>query len=930
MKINNTKNSEKILGSINNYILKEDIGHGNFGKMKLAIYKPTGDEYAVKIMNKDIIKQKMKNIAFRENEIVTRFHHINVINVFELIEDKENFYIIMEYCQNGELFEYIVKNKKLSDVEASMFFYQLINGVSYIHKKGVAHRDLKPENILLTKDKVLKIIDFGLSHEVNGDSLLKTKCGSPSYAAPELINDKNYNGFKIDTWCCGIILYSMVCGYLPFDGENSTELFKSILKCEPEYPDFLSKNCKKLIKSILVTDPNKRITLEEIKLSDFYLQGKEFCKINYNINLEELDKKSYLIKEEDNRDKITYVSDDNESIKENINKINNENNFDKKENKKGPDLLTNNKYKDFYDNIEAIIKKYNKVLDDNVNDKENQNIKNDKDLNDNANDKQNQNIKNDKNGNIQKEKSINDINVENENKKPQVLLSTINDYTVMDKYPNMNSNSSKNKMNSLSNTFRLKIIKSNKNINNISSIKNIINDDNYKYNNILEMEAKDHQNHLLNEPIKLNTNINSNNNSININNNSKSNKYFSKEDKGFRLLETNTNEFNKSINKFLINTNDDQKFFSLHPQLNIKLSKKVVIDSNNSNNRGNINSMKERLNNFTNMKTVNNFNFENMRNKSFQRNIKKIPPIKNGGNILINTNLYCNDLNININNLNINNNNENFNNLNNFNDTNFLINTDKIKININNINNNNENIGNYIKFKNNVINKNKKNNSKTVHKIGDNTFTENITYNNPPRDISYKQKNNVNKIITNYGFSKKILKNSIDLSNINNQGFLRRKIFNNYYNNNINITSNSNNINDTNNENDVTDEINKNKTINNNKTKKLIKINNNNSLEKTPKNTKNKESEDKFFNFVKKNYKKNKNSIDNSSRNNNNIKKIINKYDSKEEKDKINKGYKYQIAIKEFIDSINNCNNTNNNNKLNTSGNNNKNFLPYL
>ena len=187
MKNDNFNNIKKQIGDINNYIIKDELGEGNFAKIKLAIYIPTGDKYAMKILNKETIKQKMKNIAFKENEIITRFNHINIIKVFELIENSENYYIVMELCEKGELFDYIVSKKKLSEEEASMFFYQLINGVSYLHSKGISHRDLKPENLLLTNEKILKIIDFGLSHEFDENILLKTKCGSPSDAAPEII-----------------------------------------------------------------------------------------------------------------------------------------------------------------------------------------------------------------------------------------------------------------------------------------------------------------------------------------------------------------------------------------------------------------------------------------------------------------------------------------------------------------------------------------------------------------------------------------------------------------------------------------------------------------------------------------------------------------------------------------------------------------------
>ena len=223
----------------------------------------------------------MKNSIFKENEIITRFNHINVVYVFQILEDSENFYIIMEYCKHGELFDYIVKKEKLTEEESSIFFYQLINGIEYIHSKGISHRDLKPENLLLAENKILKIIDFGLSHEFEGDELLKTKCGSPSYAAPEIICCPFYDGFKVDIWCCGIILYAMLCGYLPFEGEDNNLLFQNILNCDPEFPEFLSDLSKDIILQILNPDPETRITIEEIKKHKFYLKGKKLCKIDY-------------------------------------------------------------------------------------------------------------------------------------------------------------------------------------------------------------------------------------------------------------------------------------------------------------------------------------------------------------------------------------------------------------------------------------------------------------------------------------------------------------------------------------------------------------------------------------------------------------------------------------------------------------------------
>ena len=285
-----------LYSDINNYEFKKTIGEGNFAKVKLSIFKPTNEELAIKIINKNKLKQKMRNTLFRETEIISKLKHPNIITVFQMLEDQENFYIIMENCKNGELFDYIVKNQNLSENEAALFFYQLINGVEYIHSRNIVHRDLKPENLLLTENKIIKIIDFGLSHPFDGSVLLKTKCGSPSYAAPEIITCTEYNGFKTDIWCCGVILYAMVCGFLPFEGDNDTELFKSIIECNPEIPKELNRETIKLIRKIFTKNPDERITIPEIKKTEFYLKGKKLFNMKY-YQLNEDKKKFDLMKQ---------------------------------------------------------------------------------------------------------------------------------------------------------------------------------------------------------------------------------------------------------------------------------------------------------------------------------------------------------------------------------------------------------------------------------------------------------------------------------------------------------------------------------------------------------------------------------------------------------------------------------------------------------
>ena len=267
---------------LKDYTFIKDIGEGNFGKVKLSIMNSTKEKYAIKILDKEKLKSQTKSTKYNEIQIISRLKHPNIIYVEKILEDEKNYYIIMEYCEKGELFDYIVEKERLNPTEASMFFYQLINGVSYIHKQGFAHRDLKPENLLLTKDKILKIIDFGLCHDFNNKKFLKTKCGSPSYAAPEILKGFPYDGFKTDIWCCGIILYAMLCGYLPFDGDDNQEIFQSIVECEPEFPDFLEDDSINLLIWLLDPEPKDRITIHEIKNHSFYLKGKYYYGIQYD------------------------------------------------------------------------------------------------------------------------------------------------------------------------------------------------------------------------------------------------------------------------------------------------------------------------------------------------------------------------------------------------------------------------------------------------------------------------------------------------------------------------------------------------------------------------------------------------------------------------------------------------------------------------
>ena len=334
--------------TIGDYIIKKTIGSGTFSTVKLGTHRITQKKVAIKILDKNKIESRddLERII-REMQILTEMHNPFVIKVYKIYEDKNNFLIIMEYCEGGELFNYIVKKKRLSEEEASYFFFQLINGIEYIHSKGIAHRDLKPENLLLSKNKILKIIDFGLSNFYDGTKRLQTPCGSPCYASPEMVKGKRYDGFNIDIWAIGVILFAMLCGYLPFeDDENDTDvLFNEIIRNKIDYPYFLSKLSLDILQKILVSDPLQRITIDEIKNHPFYLKGEkifrnkfeekqndEEVQTNKNEKKEKKEKDKEKSKEKEIKDekKETKTEDNSKKeIKQENKEIKNEN--DKKE-----------------------------------------------------------------------------------------------------------------------------------------------------------------------------------------------------------------------------------------------------------------------------------------------------------------------------------------------------------------------------------------------------------------------------------------------------------------------------------------------------------------------------------------------------------------------------------------------------------------------
>jgi 5'-AMP-activated protein kinase, catalytic alpha subunit len=211
--------------------------------------------------------------------------HPAFVQLFEIIENAEHVYLIMEYACGGELFDYIVQRDKLTEKEASKFYAQILHGIEYLHSKGIAHRDLKPENLLLDSQKRLKIVDFGLSNSYQEGQTLKTACGSPCYAAPEMIAGKRYNGIDVDIWSSGVTLYAMLVGYLPFEDSDTSLLYKKIILGQYDEPSHLSAHAKQILRALMTTDPSKRITLAKIKKLPFICQhSRQDRSSSYSLN----------------------------------------------------------------------------------------------------------------------------------------------------------------------------------------------------------------------------------------------------------------------------------------------------------------------------------------------------------------------------------------------------------------------------------------------------------------------------------------------------------------------------------------------------------------------------------------------------------------------------------------------------------------------
>ncbi|KAM4714413.1 serine/threonine-protein kinase MARK2 isoform 9-T10 [Anableps anableps] len=276
---------------IGNYRLLKTIGKGNFAKVKLARHVLTSKEVAVKIIDKTQLNSSSLQKLYREVRIMKMLNHPNIVKLFEVIETEKTLYLVMEYASGGEVFDYLVAHGRMKEKEARAKFRQIVSAVQYCHQKCIVHRDLKAENLLLDADMNIKIADFGFSNEFTLGNKLDTFCGSPPYAAPELFQGKKYDGPEVDVWSLGVILYTLVSGSLPFDGQNLKELRERVLRGKYRIPFYMSTDCENLLKKFLILNPSKRGSLEQI-MRDRWM----------NVGYEEDELKPYIEPQPDYKD----------------------------------------------------------------------------------------------------------------------------------------------------------------------------------------------------------------------------------------------------------------------------------------------------------------------------------------------------------------------------------------------------------------------------------------------------------------------------------------------------------------------------------------------------------------------------------------------------------------------------------------------------
>ena len=258
------------------YKLRRFLGYGAFAKVYQAENVITGETVAIKAVSKNkVLKAGLTEQVEREISIMRRLHHPHTLKLFEVLATKTKIYFVMEFAQGGELFDKVAKGRFSEDL-SRRYFQQLISALRYCHSQGVFHRDLKLDNLLIDQNLDLKISDFGLSavkDQIRPDGLLHTICGTPAYVAPEILAKKGYDGVKVDVWSCGVILFALIAGYLPFNDNNITIMYRKIYRGQFRFPRWTSPDLKRLISRLLDANPNTRITVDEIMRDPWFSKG---------------------------------------------------------------------------------------------------------------------------------------------------------------------------------------------------------------------------------------------------------------------------------------------------------------------------------------------------------------------------------------------------------------------------------------------------------------------------------------------------------------------------------------------------------------------------------------------------------------------------------------------------------------------------------
>ena len=251
--------------NIGDYVCyKGKIGKGSYSSVYKGFHKNSLKEVAVKRIEYENIDIKLKNQINSEMNLMKKINHPNIVKLYDIYFDNEKFiYFILEYCEQGDLYKFLNK-RTMKEKYAKKYMIQLVEGLKYLYEKKIIHRDLKPQNIMITKDNIVKIIDFGFARYFESNKMLNTLCGTPLYMAPEIICDNNYNN-KSDLWSIGIILYEIIFGVRPYNGNNLTNLMKCINNSEINFPKKIniSNDCKELIKKLLIKEPILRINWDD-------------------------------------------------------------------------------------------------------------------------------------------------------------------------------------------------------------------------------------------------------------------------------------------------------------------------------------------------------------------------------------------------------------------------------------------------------------------------------------------------------------------------------------------------------------------------------------------------------------------------------------------------------------------------------------------